>query len=241
MIGGADTQCGLLGCGCLRPNDIAAVSGTSTPVQMVTALPLVDPAQRLWGGAHVVPGMFIAESIAGESGSIYQWYRETFCGDLVERAKTDRTEPLRGYKCRSRSGTSWLQWCAIFCRGDDHGCQVNEITPQHPGPGHVSSGFSSQSSRPLVTRAILESLAFAVKANTQQVLDVSGQIPTSMGVCGGLANSRLYLELLANTLHLPVHVPEIKEGTAVGAAICAGVGGNVFHSFDEGVGCPRSY
>jgi autoinducer 2 (AI-2) kinase len=93
----------------------------------------------------------------------------------------------------------------------------------------------SQSSRPLVTRAILESLAFAVKANTQQVLDVSGQVPTSMGVCGGLANSRLYLELLANTLHLPVRVPKIKEGTAVGAAICAGVGGNVFHSFDEGV------
>ena len=94
---------------------------------------------------------------------------------------------------------------------------------------------TGQSGRPLVTRAILESLAFAVKANTQQVLEVSGQNPTSMGVCGGLANSRLYLEMLSNILQLPIRVPKIKEGTAVGAAICAGIGGNIFHSFEQGV------
>ncbi len=235
VIGGADTQCGLLGCGSVRPNDIAAVSGTTTPIQMVTASPVLDPTQRLWGGAHVVPGRFVVESNAGGSGSVYQWYRNTFFADAVERAGTTGQSPYEIMNAEAEKAPAGCNGVQSFV-----GVMIMNAKTMTMPPNVIILGMSPMaspevSSRPLVTRAVIESLAYAVKANTQQVLDVVGQTPNSMGVCGGLSNSRLYLETLANTLQLPVRVPEIKEGTAIGAAICAGIGGGVFHTFEEGV------
>ncbi len=235
VIGGADTQCGLLGCGCIRPNDIAAISGTTTPVQMVTASPVTDPYQRLWGGAHVVPGRFIVESNAGGSGSVYQWFRNTFYTDLVERGGSTGQNSYEIMNAEAEKAPAGCNGVQSFA-----GVMVMNAKTMTMPPNVIILGMSPMaspeiSSRPLVTRAIIESLAYAVKANAQQVLDVVGQSPTAMGVCGGLSKSHLYLEALANTLHLAVRVPQIKEGTAVGAAICAGIGGKVFHTIEESV------
>jgi autoinducer 2 (AI-2) kinase len=50
VVGGADTQCGLLGCGGIHIGDLVAVLGTTSPVQLVTPRPMIDPAMRLWTG-----------------------------------------------------------------------------------------------------------------------------------------------------------------------------------------------
>ena len=235
VIGGADTQCGLLGCGVVKPNDIAAISGTTTPIQMVTASPIQDPNQRLWGGAHVVPGMFVLESNAGGSGSVYQWYRNTFFADAVERAKTTGQNPYEIMNAEA-------DLAPVGCNGMQSyiGIMIMNAKTMMMPPNVILLGMSPMatpeiSSRPLVTRTVIESLAYAVKANTQQILNVVGITPAAISVCGGLSNSHLYLEALANTLQLPVRVPQICEGTAVGAAICAGIGGGIFSTVDEGV------
>lgn len=235
VIGGADTQCGVLGCGGIHPNNIVAISGTTTPVQMVTTQPVVDPSQRLWGGAHVVPGQFVLESNAGGSGSVYQWYRDSFFAEAVETAKVTGQSAYKIMNEEAVLAPAGSLGVQSFVGVMIMNAKSMIIPPNIIVLGMTPLASPIQSSRPLLTRAILESLAYAVKANTQQVLDVVGIKPTTMGVCGGLANSHLYLEALANTLQLPVRVPQIKEGTAVGAAICAGIGGGVFHTFEEGV------
>lgn len=235
VIGGADTQCGLLGCGSRKANDIAAISGTTTPIQMVTSTPITDPDQRLWSGAHILPGLFVVESNAGGSGSVYQWYRDSFFCDVIERARITGENPYE-----AMNAEAWQT--PVGCNGIQAFIGIilfNAKTLAMP-PNVIMLGMSPLASsgiacRPLLTRAILESLAFAVKANVQQVLDLVKITPEAIRVCGGLANSRLYLEVLANTLNLPVRVPEIKEGTAVGAVISAGIGGGFFRTFDEGV------
>ena len=41
---------------------------------------------------------------------------------------------------------------------------------------------------------------------------------------GGAAKGALWPQIIADTLSLPVRIPEVKESTALGAAIYAGVG-----------------
>jgi len=235
VIGGADTQCGLLGCGTIRLNEVAAISGTTTPVQMVTASPIQDPGGRLWGGAHIVPGLCIVESNAGGSGSVYQWYRDSFYTDAIERGKTSGQNPyevMNADAALSQPGCMGIQsYVGIMI----FNARTLSMPPNVIILGMSPLASSGVCSRPLITRAVLESLAFAVKANLQQVLDLVGVTPGAISACGGLANSLLYLEILANTLQLPVRVPQIKEGTAVGAAICAGIGGGAYRTFEEGV------
>ncbi len=235
VVGGADTQCGLLGCATLRPNDIAAVSGTTTPVQMVTAAPATDPQQRLWGGAHLVPGMFIVESNAGGSGSVYQWYRDSFYDDAVKNAKISGQNPYDVMNSDAGNAPAGCNGVQSFIGATIFNAKTMTMPPNMIALGMSPLATSNVCCRPLVTRSLVESLAFAVKANLSQVTEVAGTKPDSIGVCGGLANSRLYLEVLANVLQLPVRVPQIKEGTAIGAAISAGIGSGAFRSFEEGV------
>jgi autoinducer-2 kinase len=235
VVGGADTQCGLLGCGCTKPEDVAAISGTTTPVQLVTSNPVLDPQQRLWGGAHLIPGLFVVESNAGGSGSVYQWYRDSFFPEAVEQARTTGINPYEIMNAEANQAPAGCNAVQSYV-----GVMIMNAKTLTMPPNVILLGMNPLQSpcipsRPLVTRAVLESLAYAVKANLHQILDLVGIKPSAIGVCGGLANSRLYLETLANTLQMAVKVPEIKEGTAVGAAICAGIGSGVFHHFEEGV------
>jgi autoinducer 2 (AI-2) kinase len=45
---------------------------------------------------------------------------------------------------------------------------------------------------------------------------------------GGAAKGRLWPQIVADALGVPVDVPVVKESTALGAAICAGVGAGLF-------------
>ncbi len=73
FTGGADTQCALLGAGAVEAGDVAAILGTTTPMQAVVGEPLLDPAGNLWAGCHVVPDRWVIESNAGSTGDAYLW------------------------------------------------------------------------------------------------------------------------------------------------------------------------
>ena len=173
--------------------------------------------------------------LAGGSGSVYQWYRDSFYLDVEKRTEAEAQNLYEMMNAEANQAP-------LGCNGVQSyvGIMIMNAKAMAMPPNVLILGMSPMastgvSSRPLVTRAVIESLAFAVKANLQQVLDLVGLTPSAIGVCGGLANSHLYLEALANTLHLPVRVPKIKEGTAIGAAIAAGIGARVFANFEDGV------
>ena len=64
-VGGAATQCGLLGVGALEPGDAVVVAGTTAPVEIVLSEPLPDPDIRCWQGRHLVADRSVIESSAG--------------------------------------------------------------------------------------------------------------------------------------------------------------------------------
>ena len=45
---------------------------------------------------------------------------------------------------------------------------------------------------------------------------------------GGAARGTLWSQIVADTLGIPIHIPVVKESTALGAAICAGVGAGLY-------------
>src|SRR5207244_5869156 len=69
-----------LGSGVHEPGETGAVLGTTTPVQMVTAAPVIDPAGRLWTSCHVVADRWVLESNAGDTGGAYRWLVELIYG-----------------------------------------------------------------------------------------------------------------------------------------------------------------
>ena len=81
VLGVADTEAALVGCGAFDPGNVAAVAGTTTPVQAVTATVKHDPGRRTWTCCHAVPGRWIVESNAGATGLVFDWWSKIVQAD----------------------------------------------------------------------------------------------------------------------------------------------------------------
>jgi sugar (pentulose or hexulose) kinase len=202
---------------------------------MVTAEPMHDPAERLWAGAHLVPAAFVLESNAGSSGITYRWCREMFCQALQAQAAERQISVYELMNATAASvppGADGIQSFVGILKMN----AKDLIAPRSViNFGPRAFGLSDRSQTAAVTRAVIESLAYGVKVNLDQVLEVSGEAPRALRVCGGLARSELYLDILASVTQLPLIVPHWREGSAVGAALCAGLGAGVFENFESGI------
>jgi sugar (pentulose or hexulose) kinase len=87
--------------------------------------------------------------------------------------------------------------------------------------------------RGIVARAVIESNSYAVKANLDQILGITGESVDSVKFCGGNSKSRLWMQIQADVLGMPVHVPEVHDGTAIGAAILAAFGSGYYSSIEQ--------
>ena len=224
-LGGGDTQCGLLGSGAVRAGAAGIVAGTSAPVQVVTAEPVIDPEGRLWSGAHVAAGCWVAESNAGSVGESVDWLAHLlFPNAPVPAARllaeASRSEPgARGML--STLGTQLFD-------ARNLSLPVASLSFSH------LVAAAADDARQHLLRSVVEGSAFSLYANLEQVLAVTGGDPDTVHLGGGLAQSDFFAQLLADVSGRALRRAPHTEATALGAAICAGAGAGVFADVGQG-------
>lgn len=90
VVGGADTQCGLLGMGVRDEGQVGIVAGWSAAIQMVTDEPIVDPGGKIWSSCHILPRKWVLESNAAEAGGAYAWLNQLLFEGAVRRRTPTR-------------------------------------------------------------------------------------------------------------------------------------------------------
>src|SRR5437773_376482 len=228
FVGGADTECALLGSGVHEPGETGAVLGTTTPVQMVTAAPVIDPAGRLWTSCHVVPDRWVLESNAGDTGGAYRWLLELVYGATDAGAYAAAEAAIAGASPGERQ---------IFCHLGPAIFSLADMSPFKPA-GMLFRFPLLHVDRPVrgeVLRAYLESIAFAIRGNCEQIAAVAGRPIPLLAVSGGMTQSPTLVRLVADTLGVPVSVAGVPESASLGCAILAAVGAGVCASTAAGV------
>jgi sugar (pentulose or hexulose) kinase/phosphoglycerate dehydrogenase-like enzyme/ribulose-5-phosphate 4-epimerase/fuculose-1-phosphate aldolase/putative sterol carrier protein len=224
-VGGPDTQCGLLGAGVVSGGQIGVVAGTTTPVQMIVDSPLSDKEMRIWTGLHVIPGKYVLESNAGQMGSTLEWIARLLHGEAPN--PLDMFSAEAGTSVPGAHGVHSTIGAAVF----------NASAMEAPVDNLTFSSVIARSGdegRADVARSVLEGMAFAVRANIDQILQISGGKPTDVWVCGGITRSITWTEIISNVTNCVVHVSASVEASALGAAICAGVGAGLFPDLANG-------
>lgn len=84
-------------------------------------------------------------------------------------------------------------------------------------------GMSMDTTRKDMTQAVLEGVAFGLRACLEVARDLGVTIDSSK-ICGGGAKSRLWRRIIASALNLRLEIVESEEGPGLGAAILAAVG-----------------
>ncbi len=228
FAGGADTQSALLGSGVHEPAQAGAVLGTTSPVQMVTERPLLDPAANLWTSPHVVPDRWVLESNAGDTGGAYRWLLELAFGASDAAGHAAAEQAMASVAVTERQ---------VICHLGPVIFSLRDMSPFKPAGMLFRFPFlhSDRPARGDLLRAYLESVAFAIRGNCEQVTAIMGRPLTALAVSGGMTQSPTLVTLLANTLGVPLAVATVPESASLGSAILAAVGAGVHASIPEAV------
>ncbi len=210
FVGGADTQCSLLGAGAMAPGATAAILGTTTPVQTVVDRATFDPQANLWAGCHVVPDRWVLESNAGDTGGAYLWLLDLVSGGSPRHELYRLGDQLAAHAVGAP--TMMFIGPTVF----------NVMKMRFNRPGGMLFPFPVLHVRPdraAFVRAFMESVGYTLRANLEQLTAVTGHDPAALTLGGGMTRSGVLTGIITDIAGLPVSVAEEAESAALGCAI----------------------
>ncbi len=224
--GGIDAYLGMLGLGATADGDVAVIVGSST-------CHLAQSREGVFGsGASgcypdaTVEGLYTVEAGQTATGSMLDWYRRHFAGR--EQAEADQRgvnvyEILDAQAAAVPAGSEGL-----VVRDDWQGNRTPFKNPQARG---AITGLSLAHGPGHVFRALYEATA----CGTRHILEdasAHGLRVERVFVGGGGAKSPLWLRIHADVLKRPVHLTRETESCALGSAMAAAVAAGVHVDFD---------
>lgn len=191
--------------------------------------PVTDPNMNVRINPHVIPGMVQTESISFFTGLTMRWFRDAFCAEeklIAERLGIDAYSLLEDMASRVPPGAHGVM--PIFS-------DVMRFKRwYHAAPSFINLSIDPEKcNKATLFRALEENAAIVSACNLQQIAAFSGVQADSLVFAGGGSKGKLWSQILADVTGLTVHVPVVKEATALGCAIAAGVGVGIWPSLAE--------
>jgi autoinducer 2 (AI-2) kinase len=221
VVGGADTQLGLIGIGVVDPGRLTLLGGSFWQLTLVTDEPLIDPHARVRTLCHAIPGQWMTEGIGFYCGIVMRWLRDAFCEPEREEAARRGVDPyvvMEGVAADVPPGSNGL--LAIFSNVMDAKRWVQSV------PAFVGFDVNdpTRTDRRACIRAVQEQAAFATRGHLGILSELAGHTFDEIVFTGGAAKGDLWPRIVADVLGVRVHVPVVKESTALGAALFAARG-----------------
>ena len=210
IVAGADTQCGMIGAGIVEAGQVGIIAGWSAPVQMLVSEPLLSPEMKTWTELCQMPELWIMESSAGDIGNVWRWVVETLSGSETDYEKLDRlagAAPLGSFGVTGHFGPQAMDVSSV-------GMTLGGIL--FPTP--IAMGGPTQGQ---MGRAALESFAYTIRANLDQLERESGITASRIALGGGLSRSITFREILPDVLGRPISIYSRSDVTALGCAAIA--------------------
>ena len=210
IVSGADTQSGMIGAGIVNVGQVGIIAGWSAPVQMLTGEPILSPAMKTWTGLFQLPGLWVMESSAGDLGNVWRWLAETMFGGNDAYVQMDKLAASVPPGSLGVTGHFGLQAMDVSAVGMRLGGILfpTPITMGGPTPGQIS-------------RAALESFAYTIRANVEQLERESGIAASHIALGGGLSRLSTFRQILPQVLGRPISMFRQPDTTARGAAMIA--------------------
>lgn len=225
---GTPVACGLhdvtssaLGMGNTEPGTVSVTAGTFSINEILSDRPRLDTRWSCRNGTR--PGQWMNMSISPASSSNVDWFfREFFQKEAEEAGR-------RGCSLFDLVGDE-LQ--SAFAKPSSVMFHPFLFGSPFEQPASASFfGIRGWHSRAHLARAVLEGVVFNHRYHVEAL---TSELPAQRaGLTGGASSSPMLAQLFADTLGMPVDIPESLEASALGAALCAGVSTGVYASLAE--------
>ena len=234
--GGHDHLCGALAAGVTRPGHLLESIGTASVIMAVSDA--FHPTPELLAAgfnsyAYVVQNTYVTLGTLNFAGGALEWIITLLYGQGKQGTVSpeDYAQALREaaeIPAGARGAIilpSFLGSGTPYANSSARGAILG-LTPSH--------------NRPELVRALMESLAFWLRENTEMLCNLGIAPPRpEITAVGGTTQATQLLQIKAEITGCPLKVPQIPEAAATGAALLAGMGANIFHSIEEAASSVR--
>jgi xylulokinase len=215
--GAGDQAAAAVGAGITGPGPLSVVLGTSGVVLAATDRFLTDPEGRVHAFCHAVPGGWMVMGVMLAAAGSLAWFHDTVAPELAYDAMLEAA----GSVPPGSDGLVFLPYLA------------GERTPHaDPDARGAFCGLSLSHGRGALTRAVMEGVAFAMR-DCLDTVHGAGATGVRGRVSGGGTRSRLWLQIVASALEMPLEIMATDQGSAFGAALLGGVAAGVYGNLDE--------
>ena len=216
--------------GC-EPGQAGVFGGSFWQYEFNTDKSTPDPEYRVRVNCHAIPQIWQYEALAFKPGLVMRWYRDGFCqaekAEARERGIDDVYEVMNEHAAKIPAGSHGM----LCCFSD----VMNYIHWTHASPTFTNFELDPERfNKYTFYRAILENTALLVRGHIDLVKEATGNEPDELIFAGGASKSPLWAQIVADVTGKNVRIPEVKEATALGAAVLAGYGVGIYPSIAEG-------
>ncbi len=220
--GGADAFVAMIGLDVLQPGKMAFITGSSHLHLGQSAQPL--HAKGIFGAYTdaVLPGQYTVEGGQVSTGSVMKWFKDNFCGNeanLAARRGVDIYTVLTELAEQVPPGSEGLIVLDYW-----QGNRTPYVDPEARG---IIRGLSLKHTTGHMFRAIMEGVAYGTEHILRTFRD-NGYVVEEMVAAGGPTKSALWMQIHADVSNVPITLPEVPDGPALGSAILGAVAAGLF-------------
>ena len=177
---------------------------------------------------YVIPGKYVAYAFSYTGGALIQWCLNTFAraekAEAEKRGISVHTYLEQQYEGQEPTGLLVLPHFA------------GAATPyMDTGSRGAILGLTAGTTLPEIYRACMEGVAYEMRLNYDALAD-SGIHFTKIHATGGGAKSRVWMQMKADILNLPITALKTSDAGTVGSAMLTGVAVGVFRDLEEAAG-----
>jgi xylulokinase len=228
VVGGAgDQAASAVGNGIVLPGLTSATLGTSGVIFTYTDAPKLDPRGRIHTFCHAVPGKWHVMGVTQGAGLSLRWFRDHFGAAeswYARQADVDPYELIIREAEKVRPGSDGLLWLPYL---------MGERTPHLDSQARgMWFGLTAAHTRAHLIRSILEGVAFSLR-DSLEIFRELGIPVEQIRASGGGSRSFLWRQIQADIYGKDLVTLRTSEGSALGAALLAGVGAKIYASLEE--------
>jgi L-xylulokinase len=204
---------------------LCMIAGTWSINEYISRKPLINKGVSL-NSMFCIPDYYLVEESSPTSAGNMEW----FIRNLMSYEKKEEESFKRSiYDITNK----WVEEIApedsdLIFLPFLNGSNVNPLAKG------TFIGLTSYHNKKHMLRAVYEGIVFSHATHVKRLLK-NREAPETIQLSGGAANSKVWVQIFADVLQIPIETVENKELGAQGAAIAAGIGVGIYSGYDEAI------
>ena len=201
------------------------IAGTWSINEFIAKEPVLNGTVAL-NSMFCIPGYYLVEESSPTSAGNMEW----FIRNLMNYEKTD---------AKANGGSVYditNEWVASIEPQDNNIIFLPFLNGSNEDALAKGTfiGLTAYHSKKHMLRAVYEGIVFSHLTHVKKLLR-NREVPESIRLSGGAANSDVWVQIFADALQIPIDVIEDKELGAQGAAIAAGIAAGIYKDYNDGI------